>query len=148
MAFKHFVTGTALIAALALPTGALARHGGGHPHAGHRPGGGFHHGGVHHGGVHHGGGFHRPGGFHPHHPGVHHRPGFHPGYRPPVVRPGWGYGGWHRPGYGWRPGGAIAAGAALGFLTAAAASSAAPAPGLCWYYTNRARTAGFWDYCP
>lgn len=141
MAFKYFTTGAALIAALALPTGALARHGGGHPHVGHRPGGG---------------GFHRPGGFHPHHPahypGVHHRPGFHPGfhpgYRPPVVRPGWGYGGWHRPGYGWRPGGAIAAGAAIGFLTAAAAASAAPAPGLCWYYTNRARTAGFWDYCP
>ena len=135
MAFKHFATGAALIAALALPTGALARHGGG---------------------FHPGGGFHRPGGFHPHHPGhypgVHHRPGFHPGfhpgYRPPVVRPGWGYGGWHRPGYGWRPGGAIAAGAAIGFLTAAAAATAAPAPGLCWYYTNRARTAGFWDYCP
>jgi len=135
MAFKHFATGAALIAALAFPAGASARHFGGH------------HGGFHHGGA------HRPGGFHPHHPGVAHRPGFHPGYRPgyhhrPVVRPGWGYGGWHRPGYGWRPGGAIAAGAAIGFLTAAAAASAAPAPGLCWYYTNPARTAGFWDYCP
>ncbi len=135
MAFKHFASGAALIAALALPTGASALHGG----------------------YHHGGGFHHAGGFHPnhpaYHPGVHHRPGFHPGYHPgyhhrPVVRPGWGYGGWHRPGYGWRPGGAIAAGAAIGFLTAAAAASAAPAPGLCWYYTNRARTAGFWDYCP
>lgn len=130
MAFKHFATGAALIAALALPTAASARHGGGH-----------------HGGFHHGGGAHRPGGFHPHRPGFH--PGYHPGYHHrPWGRPGWGYGGWHRPGYGWRPGGAIAAGAAIGFLTAAAAASAAPAPGLCWYYTNPARTAGFWDYCP
>ena len=138
MAIKHMATGAALIAALAFSFEASAR-----PHIGHRPGGGYHH----------GGGFSHPGGFHPHHPGVHHRPGFHPGYHPgyhhrPWGRPGWGYGGWHRPGYGWRPGGALAAGAAIGFLTAAAAASAAPAPGLCWYYTNRARTAGFWDYCP
>ncbi len=83
------------------------------------------------------------------------------GYRPgvghayhhyrPMARPGYGYG-WRRPNYGWRPGAAIAAGAAIGFLTAGAAAavaaSAAPAPGLCWYYTNRARTAGFWDRCP
>lgn len=93
------------------------------------------------------------------------------GYRPgaghafhqyrPMVRPGYGYGhgyghgygyGWRRPNYRWRPGAAIAAGAAIGFLTAGAAAaiaaSAAPAPGLCWYYTNPARTAGFWDQCP
>jgi hypothetical protein len=64
----------------------------------------------------------------------------------PVVR-------WARPGwYGWRPGGAIAAGAALGFIAAAGAAayatSPAPAPGMCWYYTNPYRNAGFWDYCP
>ena len=33
------------------------------------------------------------------------------------------YGGWTRPGYGWRPGGAIAAGAAIGFVSAATASA-------------------------
>jgi hypothetical protein len=24
---------------------------------------------------------------------------------------------------------------------------AAPAPGMCWYYTDPSRTQGFWDYC-
>lgn len=59
---------------------------------------------------------------------------------------------WARPGrYTWRPGGAIAAGAALGFIAAAAAAPWAgrpPAPGLCWYYTDWSRTRGFWDFCP
>lgn len=97
------------------------------------------------------GGPHRPGlgGHRPVHRPVH-RPHL-PAYRPPVhVRPGW-HGGWHRPHYGWRPGGAITAGAALGFLGAAAAAayatSAAPASGLCWYYTDASRRAGFWDAC-
>lgn len=67
--------------------------------------------------------------------------------RPVVVAPGW-----RRPaGYWWRPGGAIAAGAAVGFVTAAAAASyagAPPAAGYCWYYTNPQRTQGFWDLCP
>jgi hypothetical protein len=73
-----------------------------------------------------------------------------PGYRPvPVparrawVRP---------PAYWWRPGAAVAAGAAIGFVTAAAATAYAapspPAPGYCWYYTNTQRTQGFWDACP
>jgi hypothetical protein len=61
-------------------------------------------------------------------------------------------GGWARPGnYRWRPGGAIAAGAAIGFVTAATAAAwagAAPGPGLCWYYTDASRTQGFWDNCP
>ena len=61
------------------------------------------------------------------------------------------YGSWYRP-YRWSPGAAIAAGAAIGFLGAAAAgayySAPPPAPGLCWYYTNPSRTAGFWDVCP
>jgi hypothetical protein len=60
-------------------------------------------------------------------------------------------GGWRRP-YAWRPGGAIAAGAAIGVLSAATAAayatSAAPAQGLCWYYTDAFYTSGFWDNCP
>lgn len=51
----------------------------------------------------------------------------------------------------WRPGGAIAAGAALGFVAGAAAVSVAGTPphtGLCWYYTSPAKTTGFWDVCP
>jgi hypothetical protein len=64
-----------------------------------------------------------------------------------VVRPG----GWVRPAhYTWRPGGAIAAGAAIGFVTAATAAAwagAPPAPGYCWYYTDPSRTQGFWDVC-
>ena len=62
-----------------------------------------------------------------------------------------GGGGWRRS-YGWAPGGAIAAGAAIGFMTAATAaaiaSSQPPAPGLCWYYTDASQRAGFWDNCP
>ena len=58
---------------------------------------------------------------------------------------------WARPGnYYWPRGGAIAAGAAIGFVTAATAAAwagAAPAPGMCWYYTDPSRTQGFWDYC-
>ena len=68
--------------------------------------------------------------------------------RPGVVRPG----GWVRPAhYHWRPGGAIAAGAAIGFVAAATAvawAGAPPAPGYCWYYTDPSRTQGFWDACP
>ena len=70
-----------------------------------------------------------------------------------VVRPGYRGGGvrWARPAtYGWPRGGAIAAGAAIGVVTAATAAAwagAAPAPGMCWYYTDPSRTQGFWDYC-
>jgi hypothetical protein len=68
--------------------------------------------------------------------------------RPGVARPGR----WVRPAhYIWRPGGAIAAGAAIGFVaaaTAAAWAGAPPAPGYCWYYTDPGRTQGFWDVCP
>jgi hypothetical protein len=73
-----------------------------------------------------------------------------PGYRP-GVRPGVRPGGWVRPAYRWGPGGAIAAGAAIGFVAAATAASwagAPPAPGYCWYYTDPSRTQGFWDVCP
>lgn len=85
------------------------------------------------------------------------RPGFHGGGTRvvrPAVRPGYHGGGvrWARPGwYHWPRGGAIAAGAAVGFVTAATAAAwagAAPAPGMCWYYTDASRTQGFWDYCP
>jgi hypothetical protein len=31
--------------------------------------------------------------------------------------------------------------------TAAAWAGAAPASGMCWYYTDPSRTQGFWDYC-
>ena len=66
---------------------------------------------------------------------------------------GWHGGAWAaRPGwYRWPAGGAIAAGAALGFVSAAAAASWAgspPAAGLCWYYTDASRQQGFWDQCP
>jgi hypothetical protein len=74
--------------------------------------------------------------------------------RAAVVRPGYAGGGvrWARPAhYRWPRGGAIAAGAAIGFVAAATAvtwAGAAPAPGMCWYYTDPSRTQGFWDYCP
>ena len=90
------------------------------------------------------------------HGGVHaYRPGYRPGY--PGYRPGYrpgyaGYGGWARPGwYRWGAGGAIAAGAAIGFLGAGAVAAWAgppPAPGLCWYYTDPSQRQGFWDACP
>ena len=74
--------------------------------------------------------------------------------RTTVVRPGYAGGGvrWVRPGwYRWPAGGAIAAGAAIGFVAAASAAAyagAAPAPGMCWYYTDPSKTQGFWDACP
>ena len=70
-----------------------------------------------------------------------------------VVRPGYAGGGvrWARPArYAWPRGGAIAAGAAIGVVTAATAvawAGSPPAPGMCWYYTDPSRTQGFWDYC-
>jgi hypothetical protein len=58
---------------------------------------------------------------------------------------------WVRPGrYWWRPGAAIAAGAAIGFVSATAAAAwagAAPGPNLCWYYTDPSQRRGFWDAC-
>ena len=67
----------------------------------------------------------------------------------PIVRPGHP---WARPArYYWRPGGAIAAGAAIGFIAATlvgAYAGVAPGPGYCWYYTDPSFTKGFWDVCP
>jgi hypothetical protein len=94
--------------------------------------------------------------------GVYHRGGTYRGgtYRGGAYRGGvyrgagvyrGGYGGWARPGwYRWGPGGAIAAGAAIGVLAAGAAAAyagAAPARGLCWYYSDPSYRQGFWDAC-
>jgi len=132
-----------------LLTQVMVRYGGGRPGGVHRPTGGVRRpvgGAYRHPGA-------RPGYRPPGRPGY--RPVNRPGYRPPVgravvVAPRAVWGG--RPGwYRWAPGGAIAAGAAIGFVTAAAAVSLAGAPpqaGLCWYYTDPSRTQGFWDACP
>jgi hypothetical protein len=51
----------------------------------------------------------------------------------------------------WPTGGAVAAGAAVGFIAGAAAASVAgtpPQPGMCWYYTDSTKKTGFWDVCP
>jgi hypothetical protein len=152
------------------------RGGGGHRHGGggmHRGGGGMHRGGggAHRGGgMHHGmnrGNFNRSG-------QVAHRGNFHGANRYGAhninrnvnrninrnayrnvnrnVYRGGHWGSWSRPGrYYWPVGGAVAAGAALGFVGAAAAASwagAAPGPNLCWYYTDPTRRQGFWDACP
>ena len=51
--------------------------------------------------------------------------------------------GWNRrPYYG-----NVIAGVALGAVIAAAAAPRPPADNLCWYWTNPARTHGYWDYC-
>lgn len=105
-------------------------------------------------------------------PGKHVRPGKHfakPGQHIRPVHQGnkrhyqgygrhhhhkWHYNGgrWVRPSdYWWIAGGAIAAGAAIGYLTYSAASAWAydpPGPDYCWYYTDPERTNGFWDACP
>ena len=109
----------------------VVRHGGGHRGGAYRGGAYGHRGGVYRGGAY--------------------------GYRGGVYRGGaYGYraarwGGWARPGwYRWPAGGAIAAGAAIGVIGAAAAASYAgspPGPGLCWYYTDPSRRQGFWDAC-
>jgi hypothetical protein len=98
-----------------------------------------------------------------HRGGTYARPGYGGGgvYRGGVYRGGaygyhggvyrGGYGGWARPGwYHWGPGGAIAAGAAIGVLATGAAIAYAgqpPSPGLCWYYTDPSYRSGFWDAC-
>ncbi len=74
----------------------------------------------------------------------HHRPVARPVH--PIARP------WLRPArYYWRPGGAIAAGTAIGFLAATSVSAyagVAPGPGYCRYYTDPSLIKGFWDVCP
>ena len=61
------------------------------------------------------------------------------------------HGGWAGRPYRWAPGGAIAAGAAIGVIAAGTAVAWAPPPpqpGLCWYYTDQTQRNGFWDTCP
>ena len=73
-----------------------------------------------------------------------------PGYKPPNYGGGWRPG-YRPPSYWWRPGGAIAAGAAIGWVTAASAYAWAGSPpyaGFCWYYTDASRRHGLWDECP
>ncbi len=43
--------------------------------------------------------------------------------------------------------GAVVAGVALGTLIVASTPPPAPAPGLCWFWSNSAGTQGYWDYC-
>jgi hypothetical protein len=46
--------------------------------------------------------------------------------------------------------GRVVGGVALGTIVAATAVGvvpAAPAPNLCWYWTDAARRRGYWDYC-
>ena len=46
--------------------------------------------------------------------------------------------------------GTIVGGVALGTVIAVAAANAAPAApaaGLCWYWSDSSRTQGYWDYC-
>jgi hypothetical protein len=112
------------------PRGGVYHRGGTYGRPGYGGGGVYHGGGVYRGGAY----GYRPGGAYGYHGGV---------YRG-------GYGGWARPAYGWGPGGAIAAGAALGVLATGAAIAYAgqpPAPGLCWYYTDPSYRQGFWDAC-
>jgi len=65
-----------------------------------------------------------------------------PPIRPPVIvthPPGWRGARW----------GAVVAGITLGTIIVVAANSAPPPPaeGLCWTWTNAARTQGYWYYC-
>ena len=157
MKWSNLIKGACAAAALggfALPqANAIEIFGGSNPTAGMsdgviskvvvvRRGGAAYHGGVYrgpHGGVYRGGTVYR-GGAYGYRPGVH-AYGYRPGY----------WGGWARPGgYWWPVGGAIAAGAAIGMVSAASASAWAgqpPGPGLCWYYTDPSRQQGFWDAC-
>ena len=95
---------------------------------------------------------HRPA--HPVHRPAHpvHRPGHRPVVAAPIARRTVVIGVGHRPvNPWWRPGGAIAAGAAIGFVaatTAAAWAGPPPGPTYCWFYTDITKTNGFWDLCP
>lgn len=100
----------------------------------------------------HGHGVHRPA--HPIHRPAHpvHYPARRPAVGAPVARRTVVTGAGYRPVHPWwRPGGAIAAGAAVGFVaatTAAAWAGPPPGPAYCWFYIDPTRTKGFWDLCP
>jgi len=136
-----------------VPAVELVRRGGGERGGGMaRRGGGFR---RREGGVRgRGAGRHRHRGRHPNvarHPGARRDRSVRRTAARRRTRPGT-CGRWARPAnYWWRPGGAVAAGAAIGFVTAATAyawAGAPPSPGMCWYYTDASRTNGFWDACP
>jgi hypothetical protein len=73
-----------------------------------------------------------------------------PGVRQPVYRHGIGPRIVYHP-RGWRGArwGAVVAGVTLGTVIAVAANTPPPrpAPELCWTWTNKARTHGYWYYC-
>jgi len=140
---SKFLTATVMAAASVLalsdPGMAQVRRGGHH---------GGHHGGYHggHNNINVNRSVHVNGGYHA-------GPGYHGGaYRGPVGYHGGVYrGAWVGRPYRWAPGGAIAAGAAIGVLavgTAVAWAPPPPQPGLCWYYTDPSQRNGFWDTCP
>lgn len=126
--------------------GGAHRGGGGGKHAGRPGGGGGKHAGRPGGGHHHGGGgkhVGRPGGGHHH--GGRHNAGRHGHGRNVVVvkRPVrvWT----NRPYYGRYVGGV-----ALGTIIAASvigSAPVAPAPNMCWYWTDPSQSRGYWDYC-
>lgn len=75
---------------------------------------------------------------HPHHvPNVARRIN-HGAYRPAHV--------WHSRHYWGDVVGGVALGTAIG-VAAAGVIPRRPAPHLCWYWNNPARTQGYWDYC-
>lgn len=75
---------------------------------------------------------------HPHHvPHVARRIN-HGAYRPANV--------WHSRHYWGDVVGGVALGTAIG-VAAAGVIPRRPAPHLCWYWNNPARTKGYWDYC-
>jgi hypothetical protein len=43
--------------------------------------------------------------------------------------------------------GSIVAGVAIGTLIVASVPPPAPAPELCWYWSNSMNSQGYWDYC-
>jgi hypothetical protein len=48
----------------------------------------------------------------------------------------------HRPWFG-----TVVAGVALGTIIAATTIPPAPAPNLCWFWSDASNTHGYWDYC-
>jgi hypothetical protein len=113
--------------------------GGGGKHAG-KPGGGKHGGGRHHAAGRHDGGRHHGG----RHDGRRHGKNVVVNRNVRVVaRPVrvWS----RRPYYG-----QVVGGVALGTIIAASvigSAPVAPAPNMCWYWTDPSQSRGYWDYC-
>lgn len=60
--------------------------------------------------------------------------------------PGWGYRAWYRRPYYGRIIGGVALGTII-VVTAYGIAPPRPRPDLCWYWSDRDRTSGYWDYC-